>query len=69
MSKRKITIVFESIHQLWAFAQKINTNNIEIITAERILICDCSAEDVKMLREFGGEIRSTSRLYDESGRY
>ena len=55
MSKEKIMIQFESLHQLWQFAQKIGSNNIEIKTRDCLLICDCSDEELQWLGKFNGK--------------
>lgn len=56
MAKNKITISFENIHQLWSFAQNIKAVNIEIITTQKILICNCSEEDLSLLPKYNGRI-------------
>lgn len=54
MSKEKIMIQFNSLHQLWLFAQEIKVNNIEIRTKDCLLICDCSKEDLQLLEKYNG---------------
>ena len=56
MSKSKIKIKFHNIYQLWAYAQIIHANNIEIKASEMVLICDCSDEDLQLLSKYHGEI-------------
>ncbi|HWJ28987.1 MAG TPA: hypothetical protein VNS32_20760 [Flavisolibacter sp.] len=56
MFKKKIAIRFKNIHQLWAYAHQIRVVNIEIITTEMTLICDCTDQDLEGLLEYGGEI-------------
>jgi len=56
MSKIKIAIAFKNIHLLWSFAQRIHALNIEINTTDKILICDCSEEDLNLLPEFEGMV-------------
>ena len=56
MSKKKFVIGFKKIYQLWEYAQQIKANNIEIITSSMVLICDCSAADIELLAEYGGEV-------------
>lgn len=60
MSK-KITIAFKSIRQLWNYAQKINARNIEIISADITLICDCSETDLSLLPEYDGVVIEESK--------
>jgi hypothetical protein len=57
MSKNRNCIVFKNIHQLWSFAQKVRSNSIEIITSEKILVCDCSEDDLAIVAQYGGEIK------------
>lgn len=59
MSKTKTCIVFKNIHQLWKFAQTLNASSIEIITSEKILICECSEADLALLAQHGGEIKES----------
>jgi hypothetical protein len=56
MLKTKIHIQFKNINQLWEFARKINAVQFEINTADRVLICDCSEEDLSLLGQFDGKI-------------
>ena len=56
MSKKISTIAFKNIRQLWNFAQRINATNIEILTSDMILICNCTEEDLKLLSQYGGKI-------------
>lgn len=60
MSK-KITIAFKNIRQLWNYAQKINARNIEIISADITLICDCSETDLSLLPDYDGELIEESK--------
>ena len=60
MSK-KITIAFKNIRQLWNYAQKINARNIEIISADITLICDCSETDLFLLPDYDGEVIEESK--------
>jgi len=55
MSK-KVSISFNSIIQLWNYAQAIKATDIRIITEGMILICDCSETDIAMLPNYGGKI-------------
>jgi hypothetical protein len=59
MANNKIVIEFRNIHQLWSFAQRIKALNIEIFTAEKILICDCSEEDLTLLQDYAGTVVKT----------
>lgn len=54
MSKEKIMIQFNSLHQLWLFVQEIKVNNVEIRTKDCLLICDCSEEDVRLAEKYNG---------------
>ena len=55
MSKEKIAIQFSNLHQLWQFAQKIKASNIEIRTRDRLVICDCSEEDLQLVKKYEGK--------------
>jgi hypothetical protein len=54
MSKQTITIQFQNIVQLWQYAQTINCHSMEIIVADRILICECPESDIAILSKYGG---------------
>jgi|GEM_PF-2556210 len=54
--KAKTIIAFKNVRQLWNFAQKIHAANIEIITSDMILICDCTDEDLKLLPQYDGKV-------------
>lgn len=54
MSKERITIKFNSLHQLWLFAQNIKARNIEIKTHEHLLVCDCTDDDLPLIAKHGG---------------
>lgn len=54
MSKQKVIIQFKNIIRLWQYAQVIRCYSMEIITAELILICECSEADLTMLPQYGG---------------
>jgi len=68
MSKTKIAIAFKNIHLLWSFAQRIHALSLEINTTDKILICDCSEEDLSLLPEFEGMVveEYRSRVYHKS---
>lgn len=51
MSKQKVSLVFSSLQQLWAYAQQINAHSIEIITQTKTLICECNDTDIALARE------------------
>lgn len=59
MPKSRILILFPTIHLLWQFAQRIQAVNIEINTQHRTLLCDCTAEDLKLLAVYEGVIIET----------
>jgi hypothetical protein len=54
MSKSKIAIAFKTVDELWSYARKIKAIDIEINTTDKILICDCSKEDLLLLAEYNG---------------
>lgn len=65
MSKQEVTIQFRNITQLWQFAQSIRCHSMEIIAAERILICPCSESDIAMLEEYEGHIIDAYHPFNE----
>ena len=56
MSISKTAIRFKTNFQLWAYAHQIRSANIEIITADQILICDCSDWELEMVSDHCDEI-------------
>lgn len=56
MSRQKIAIAFKSVEQLWSYARKIKAVDIEINTSDKILVCDCSKEDLSLLAEYNGMV-------------
>ena len=56
MSKNKIVIRFKSLYELWQFLQTIKTPSVEIRIKERLLICECSNEEIQSAVKYGGEI-------------
>ena len=56
MSKTKIVIAFKNLHLLWSFVQRIHVVNIEINTADKILICECAEKELDLLDEYEGMV-------------
>lgn len=57
MPQRRIKLLFQSVQELWRFANRINAINIEINTRERTLICDCDAAEITLaVDEFGAVV-------------
>lgn len=57
MLKQKTKLVFNTIQDLWHYAQRINAINIEINTRERSLVCDCHELELAIaLDEFNATI-------------
>lgn len=54
MSKTRIVIAFKNLHLLWNFVQRIHVVNIEINTADKILICECTEQDLTLLPQYEG---------------
>jgi len=54
---KRVTLLFPDTKSLWAFAQTLQSNNIEINSAEKKLSCSCSdAEISKALVQFNAQI-------------
>ena len=66
MSRSKIAIAFKTVDQLWSYARKIKAIDIEINTADKILICDCSKEDLLLLAEYNGIVLEEYKLLRSS---
>jgi len=43
---KRVTLQFPDLYLLWSFAKTLDSNNLEINTATKILICNCSDENV-----------------------
>ena len=43
---KRVTLRFPTLFLLWSFAQTLRSHSIEINTHERILICDCTEENI-----------------------
>lgn len=43
---KRITLLFPDTRSLWAFAQTLQANNIQINSNERKLVCDCSETEI-----------------------
>lgn len=56
MSKKKLAIRFPNLYMLWQFAQAIQAKSIEIRTADLLLFCDCSEEDLKLVEKYKGAV-------------
>lgn len=56
MDTTQVKLRFESMQDLWRFAQRIRATNIEINTREQTLICHCSPEEAELAKErYGAE--------------
>jgi hypothetical protein len=54
---RRITLLFRDTKSLWAFAQTLQTDNIQINSNERKHICNCNDHDIsRALMQFNAEI-------------
>jgi hypothetical protein len=54
---RQITLLFPDTKSLWAFAQALQNNHIQINSTERKLTCNCSdAEVSKAIMQYNAEI-------------
>jgi|InoplaM2AM_1038554.scaffolds.fasta_scaffold04127_1 hypothetical protein len=54
---RRVTLLFPDTKSLWAFAQTLQSNHIQIDSSERKLTCNCSdAEVSKAIMQYNAEI-------------
>lgn len=54
---RRVTLLFPDTKLLWAFAQTLQSENIQINSTERKLSCHCSDGEIsKALMQFHAEI-------------
>ena len=54
---RRVTLLFPDTKSLWAFAQALRADHIQINSIENKLTCNCSdAETSKALLQFNAEI-------------
>ena len=43
---KRVTLQFPDLYLLWSFAQTLRSNNLEINTVSKILVCHCFDENV-----------------------
>ena len=61
--KSNTALQFSDLRQLWSFAQKVSTKNLEIHTNTKTLVCECSAEDINLaVTGYGAKITEGSTL-------
>jgi hypothetical protein len=54
---KRVTLLFPDTKSLWAFAQTIQGNNIQVNSTERKLTCNCSdAEVSKAMIQYNAQI-------------
>lgn len=46
--KKGIMLQFPTLSLLWHFAKELQSKNIHINTLERVLICDCSDDEINL---------------------
>jgi hypothetical protein len=44
---KRVTLKFPTLFLLWSFTQTLQSHSVEINTRERILICDCTEENIE----------------------
>jgi hypothetical protein len=59
---KRVTLKFPTLFLLWSFAQTLTSHSVEINTRERILICDCTEENIEeALKNFKARIIEVSK--------
>jgi hypothetical protein len=43
---KRVVLQFPTLHLLWTFVQTLTSHSAEINTSDRILICDCTEENI-----------------------
>ncbi len=43
---KRVTLQFPDLYLLWSFAQTLRSNNLEINTGSRTLVCNCTQENI-----------------------
>ena len=60
---KRIQLVFPDTARLWAFAQTLHTNNIEINSRLGTLVCDCTEIEIEQaLYHFGAKIQNSENV-------
>jgi hypothetical protein len=53
----KVTLVFPTLLELWAFVKAIEGNSVDIRTADNSLTCQCSEDQIKLaIEKFHGRM-------------
>ena len=51
---KKTKLLFPNLSRLWSFSRHLRNQNLEINTANNVLICDCSDDEFeKAITEYG----------------
>jgi hypothetical protein len=48
MQQRSITLIFPTLYHLWNFAKEINVYSVEIFVAKKMLVCECTEEQIRL---------------------
>jgi len=48
---KRVTLQFPDLYLLWSFAKTLHSNNLEINTASKSLVCNCSPENITEARD------------------
>jgi hypothetical protein len=57
ITMKRVTLLFPDTRSLWAFAQTLQSNYIQINSTERKMTCHCSEVEIsKALMQFNAEI-------------
>ncbi len=73
---KNIRLVFPDIASLWAFSRNLSSQNLEINTFSRTLICNCTDEEIdQAIVQYGArkvdELQATGNHYNnnDTGKY
>ena len=47
-SANEIVLIFPDLYQMWAFAQTLTNTTLQINSQHRMLICNCTEEDIAL---------------------
>lgn len=56
MPVNQVLIQFNSLHQLWQFARRIQCVSMDINTHHKTLLCDCSEQDMELVPAYMGKV-------------
>jgi hypothetical protein len=55
--KNRISLQFNDVQMLWAFAQQLTSKSLEIMPINKVLVCECSESEINLaLSKYGARI-------------